>query len=97
MRAQAAPTQMLLRDFVLLDAGKSFWQREPYHELDRVNGTGELLSAELLAEIGMRNDVVHAIRIACRFTNQAIGHPIPVGHKTGPINHWANQIVYPQQ
>ena len=76
------PTQKEVRDFVLLES---------------VNGTGDTLSAVITAEIGKGNDVEDAIRIAKRFTNQAIGHPIPVGHKYGPINHWANQIVYPQQ
>lgn len=91
------PTQKEVRDFVLLESGKSFWLSEPYHDTDRVNGTGDTLSAVITAEIGKGNDVEDAIRIAKRFTNQAIGHPIPVGHKYGPINHWANQIVYPQQ
>ncbi len=91
------PTQKEVRDFVLLESGKSFWLSEPYHDTDRVNGTGDTLSAVITAEIGKGNDVEDAIRIAKRFTNQAIGHPIPVGHKYGPINHWANQIVYPRQ
>lgn len=55
--AQVVPTQKEVRDLLCLESGKSFVQCEPYHELDRVNGTGELLSAELLAEIGKGNDV----------------------------------------
>lgn len=90
------PTQPTVRDFVLLESGKSFWLSEPYHATDRVNGTGDTLSAVITAEIGKGNSVEEAIRIAKRFTNQAIGHPIAVGHQYGPINHWANKIVYPQ-
>lgn len=88
--------QTEVRDFVLLESGKSFWLSEPYHETDRVNGTGDSLSATIAAELAKGNTVEDAIRIAKRFVNQAIGHEIQVGHKYGPINHWANPLVNPE-
>lgn len=91
------PDQATVRDLVLLESGKAFWLEEPYHETDRVNGTGDTLSAVITAEIAKGTPIEDAIRIAKRFVNAAIEHEIQVGHKWGPINHWANPLVQPQQ
>lgn len=88
--------QTEVRDYVLLESGKSFWLTGPYFPTERKNGTGDTLSAVITAEIGKRNDIEDAIRIAKKFTDKAIASEIPVGHKFGPINHWANQIVQPK-
>ncbi|KRM71912.1 bifunctional hydroxymethylpyrimidine kinase/phosphomethylpyrimidine kinase [Lacticaseibacillus brantae] len=85
-----------VRDFVRLESGKTFWLSDAYHKTDRVNGTGDTLSAVITAEIGKGNSIEDAIRIAKRFVNEAIANEIPVGHQFGPINHWANPIVTPQ-
>lgn len=89
------PAQAVVRDYVLLANGKDFWLSEPYHDTDRVNGTGDTLSAVITAELGKGTPMEDAIRIAKRFVNVAIANEIAVGHKFGPINHWANQIVEP--
>ena len=81
--------QLEVADFVLLESGKSFWLRDPYHHTDRVNGTGDTLSACITAELAKGNDIESAIRIAKKFVNIAIQNEIIVGHKFGPINHWA--------
>lgn len=83
-------------DYVLLESGKSFWLPAPFFETDRRNGTGDTLSAVITAELAKGNDVETAIRIARAFVTEAIGHPIAVGHKYGPINHWANEPQRPQ-
>ncbi len=84
-------TQTEVRDFVLLASGKSFWLAEPYIDTDRVNGTGDSLSACITAEIAKGVDIETAIRTAKKFVHVAIANEIQVGHKFGPINHWAYQ------
>jgi hydroxymethylpyrimidine/phosphomethylpyrimidine kinase len=81
--------QAEVRDYVLTATGEHFWLAEPFVQTDRVNGTGDSLSAVITAEIGKGQDVASAIRIAKKFVHQAIAQPIAVGHKYGPINHWA--------
>ncbi|MTV83091.1 bifunctional hydroxymethylpyrimidine kinase/phosphomethylpyrimidine kinase [Secundilactobacillus folii] len=84
-------SQTEVRDYVLLESGDGFWLTEPYHHTDHVNGTGDSLSACIAAELAKGETVENAIRTAKRFVNVAIGNPIDVGHKFGPINHWAAQ------
>ncbi|PWG00129.1 bifunctional hydroxymethylpyrimidine kinase/phosphomethylpyrimidine kinase [Levilactobacillus bambusae] len=85
----ADPTQTEVRDYVLLASGKDFWLSAPYHQTERLNGTGDSLSACITAELAKGRPVEAAIRTAKQFVNVAIGNPIDVGHKVGPINHWA--------
>lgn len=81
--------QSEVRDFVLLENGESFWMSAPYVETDRVNGTGDVLSACITAEIAKGTDIATAIRIGKRFVTAAISNSIAVGHKYGPVNHLA--------
>lgn len=83
------PNQTTVSDFVLLENGRTFWLEAPYHHTDRVNGTGDTLSACITAEIAKGAEIETAIRIAKSYVNQAIKNEIQVGHKFGPINHWA--------
>lgn len=83
------PKQVEVRDYVLLESGKSFWLTAPYHDTDRVNGTGDTLSASITAELAKDTEIEEAIRIAKKFVDKAIANKIIVGHKFGPINHWA--------
>ncbi|WDF83021.1 bifunctional hydroxymethylpyrimidine kinase/phosphomethylpyrimidine kinase [Lacticaseibacillus pabuli] len=83
-------------DYVLLESGKTFWLPAPFYDTDRRNGTGDTVSAVIAAELAKGNDVESAIRLARAFVTEAIGHPIAVGHKYGPINHWANEPQRPQ-
>ncbi|WP_283679001.1 bifunctional hydroxymethylpyrimidine kinase/phosphomethylpyrimidine kinase [Lentilactobacillus sp. Marseille-Q4993] len=76
-------------DYILLEDGEGFFLEEPYHDTSRVNGTGDSLSACIAAELAKGNDVKSAIKIAKSFVNTAIENEIMVGHKFGPINHWA--------
>ena len=89
--SHAIADQTTVRDLVLLESGESFWLSQPYHATDRVNGTGDSLSACITAELAKKTPIKQAITIAKTFVNTAIGHPIDVGHKFGPINHWAAQ------
>lgn len=82
-------------DYVLLEDGKSFWLPAPFFDTDRRNGTGDTVSAVIAAELAKGSDVESAIRTARAFVSEAIMHPIEVGHKFGPINHWANEPVRP--
>ncbi|AKP65033.1 hydroxymethylpyrimidine phosphomethylpyrimidine kinase [Levilactobacillus koreensis JCM 16448] len=89
--SHANTDQTEVRDFVLLESGEEFWLSEPYHQTDRVNGTGDSLSACITAELAKGTPMKRAIEIAKQFVNTAIGSPIEVGHKFGPVNHWAAQ------
>ncbi|UDM32256.1 bifunctional hydroxymethylpyrimidine kinase/phosphomethylpyrimidine kinase [Lentilactobacillus laojiaonis] len=83
------PNQTEVKDYVLLEDQSDFWLTAPYHPTDRVNGTGDTLSASITAELAKGASVEAAIRTAKRFVDAAIANEIIVGHKFGPINHWA--------
>jgi hydroxymethylpyrimidine/phosphomethylpyrimidine kinase len=78
-----------VKDFVLLEDGKQFWLSESYVETERINGTGDTLSATIAAELAKGSNVESAIREAKKFVHATIANGIEVGHKYGPVNHWA--------
>lgn len=80
--------QTIIRDFVILEDGSEFWLEAPFYPTNRINGTGDTLSAIITAEIAKGQSVEQAVRTAKIQVTQAISHPIAVGHKFGPINHW---------
>lgn len=81
--------QKQVSDYVLLESGEGFFLHNTFHDTTRVNGTGDSLSACIAAEIAKGTDIKTAITIAKKFVNEAIENEIFVGHKFGPINHWA--------
>lgn len=85
--------QKEVRDFVLLENGKNFWLSEPYYHTLRINGTGDSLSACIAAELAKGTNIENAVRIAKKYVNTAIKHELQIGHKFGPINHWAAQSL----
>lgn len=77
---------------VLLTENSNFYEfSKPYFETDRVNGTGDTLSAVIAAELAKGKSVLEAVKIGKDFTYEALSHPIAVGSKWGPINHWAGE------
>lgn len=86
-------SQDTVDDFVLLANGDSLWLKEPYINTDRVNGTGDTFSAVIAAELAKKNSVEDAIKTAKKVVHTAIANSIEVGHKFGPINHWAAQNI----
>lgn len=80
--------QTKVRDYVLLADGSSFWLENNYVDTQRINGTGDTLSAIITAHLAKGKSVKEAIISANRNTYQALANPIEVGHKFGPINHW---------
>lgn len=85
--------QQTVRDYVRLASGKTFWLEAPFYATDRINGTGDSLSACIAAELAKGETVEAAIRIAKQYVNQAIKEELFVGHKYGPINHWAANTI----
>lgn len=83
------PNQTKVSDYILLESGKSFWLTCDFFDTDRKNGTGDSLSACIAAELAKGNSVEDACRVAKKFVDAAIKSEIQVGHKFGPINHWA--------
>ena len=84
-------TQTEVKDYLLLEDNSEEWLTKPYFKTDRVNGTGDTLSAVIAAELAKGNDIKTAVKIAKDFTYEAISHPINVGSKYGQINHLAAQ------
>lgn len=78
-------------DLLLTEDGKFHTLVKPHFVTDRVNGTGDTLSAVIAAELAKGTPLIKSVEIAKDFTYQAISHPIEVGSKYGPINHWAAQ------
>lgn len=88
-RHDGNPTEVT--DILLTEDGKFHAFPKPYFKTDRVNGTGDTLSAVIAAELAKGNDLIDSVKIAKDFTYEAISHPIDVGSKWGPINHLAAQ------
>lgn len=78
-----------VRDFILLENQQSFWLADEYVATQRVNGTGDTLSAVITAELAKHTPIAEAIRRAHDYVHLAIEQEIAVAHKYGPINHWA--------
>lgn len=87
--AHQSEKQKNVADYVLLETGENHWLKAPYHKTDRINGTGDSLSACIAAELAKGTDVLTAVKIAKKFVNHAIADELIIGHKFGPINHWA--------
>lgn len=76
-------------DVVLLEDGSQFELSKPFFDTTHINGTGDTFSAIITAELAKGTSVKNAILRAKDAVYAAISHPIEVGHKYGPINHWA--------
>ncbi|WEV52062.1 bifunctional hydroxymethylpyrimidine kinase/phosphomethylpyrimidine kinase [Lactobacillus sp. ESL0731] len=84
-------TQKAVTDILLTADGKFYEFTKPFIDTDRINGTGDTLSAVIAAELAKGKSVIDSVKIAKDFTYEAIAHPIAVGSKYGPINHFAAQ------
>lgn len=82
-------TQKEVVDVVLLEDGSKFEMSKPFFDTTHVNGTGDTFSAIIAAELAKGNTVKNAVLYAKDAVYAAISNPIEVGHKFGPINHWA--------
>lgn len=80
-------------DLLLTEDGSFHSFTKPFFKTDRVNGTGDTLSAVIAAELAKETDLIKSVEIAKDFTYEAISHPIAVGSKFGPINHLAAQKI----
>lgn len=83
------PTQKEVVDVVLLEDGSRFELTKPFFDTTHVNGTGDTFSAIIAAELAKGTGVKNAVIRAKDAVFAAISHPLEVGHKFGPINHWA--------
>lgn len=82
-------TQKEVVDVVLLEDGSKFEMSKPFFDTTHVNGTGDTFSAIIAAELAKGNTFKNAVLYAKDAVYAAISNPIEVGHKFGPINHWA--------
>lgn len=87
------PEQTTVTDLLLTEDGTFHSFTKPYKNTQRVNGTGDTLSAVIAAELGKGSSVEDSVKIAKDFTYNAIAHPIDVGHRFGPINHFGAQKI----
>ena len=91
MKGRHDGDQTEVTDLLLTEDGQFHTFTKSYFKTDRVNGTGDTLSAVIAAELAKGNDLIDSVKIAKDFTYEAISHPINVGSKFGPINHLAAQ------
>lgn len=89
--AHNTATQVTVDDVVLLEDGQDFWISKPYVNTSRLNGTGDTFSAIIAAELAKGSNVKDAVIRAKDAVYAAIANSLGVGHKFGPINHWAAQ------
>lgn len=83
--------QTEVTDLLLTENGEFHTFTKPFFKTDRVNGTGDTLSAVIAAELAKGTNLIESVKIAKEFTYDAISHPMEVGSKWGPINHLAAQ------
>ena len=81
--------QAKVTDLVLLEDKTSFTLSEPFVNTTHINGTGDVLSACITAELATGKSVESAIKQAKKFVTVAISSSLDVGHKYGPVNHLA--------
>ena len=93
MKGRHDGDQKEVTDLLLTEDGKFHTFTKPFFETDRVNGTGDTLSAVIAAELAKGTSLIDSVQIAKDFTYDAISHPIEVGSKFGPINHWASENI----
>lgn len=91
MKGRHDGDQKEVTDLLLTEDGKFHTFTRPFFKTDRVNGTGDTLSAVIAAELAKGTSLIDSVKIAKDFTYDAISHPIEVGSKFGPINHWASE------
>ncbi|AWN34156.1 bifunctional hydroxymethylpyrimidine kinase/phosphomethylpyrimidine kinase [Lactobacillus sp. W8093] len=84
-------SQTQVTDILLTADGKFHEFSKPFINTDRINGTGDTLSAVIAAELAKGQTIIDSVQTAKDFTYEAIAHPIEVGSKYGPINHFAAQ------
>lgn len=89
MKGRHDADQAEVTDTLLTEDGSFHEFTKPQFKTDRVNGTGDTLSAVITAELAKGKSIIDAVKIGKDFTYEAISHPINVGSKWGPINHWA--------
>lgn len=89
MKGRHDGSQKQVTDLLLTADGSFHSFTEPYVKTDRVNGTGDTLSAVIAAELAKGTDLLTSVKVAKNYTYTAIANPIAVGSKYGPINHFA--------
>lgn len=87
--------QTTVTDLLLTADGDFHAFTKPLFQTDRVNGTGDTLSAVITAELAKGTPLTQSVAIAKDFTYNALSHPIEVGSHWGPINHLAGQVQTP--
>lgn len=91
MKGRHDGDQKEVTDLLLTEGGEFLAFTKPHFITDRVNGTGDTLSAVIAAELAKGTPLIESVKIAKDFTYEALSHPIAVGSKWGPIDHWAGQ------
>lgn len=82
------PSQKVVFDYVLTSSGEEQWYSMPYVNTKHINGTGDVFSAKITAEIAKGKGIFSAVSDAKHFVFNAINSPLNVGHNYGPINIW---------
>ncbi|MCD2256870.1 bifunctional hydroxymethylpyrimidine kinase/phosphomethylpyrimidine kinase [Agrilactobacillus fermenti] len=84
-------------DYVLLADGRSLWLETPRFETKNTHGTGDTISACIVAELAKGYDLLTALKTAKQFIYASIANPIEVGHGHGPLNLWAYTDGYQEE
>ena len=91
MKGRHDGDQKEVTDLLLTEGGEFLTFTKPHFITDRVNGTGDTLSAVIAAELAKGTPLIESVKIAKDFTYEALSHPIAVRSKCRPIDHWAGQ------
>lgn len=81
-------SQTVVEDLVLAADGSTKWLSMPYVDTQRLNGTGDVFSAVITAEIAKGSDLFAAAETAKNVVYKSISEPLDAGHLHGPINLW---------
>ncbi len=74
-------------DYVRLADGTDYWLTSPRINTERTHGTGDTLSAAIVAYLAQGADLKTAINKAHKYLADIIQHPLYIGNGHGPLNH----------
>ncbi|WP_421017013.1 bifunctional hydroxymethylpyrimidine kinase/phosphomethylpyrimidine kinase [Furfurilactobacillus cerevisiae] len=81
-----------ITDYLLSEDGQLKQYKKALRPTTHINGTGDTLSACIVAEIAKGSSVATAVQTAEDYLLNAVTWDLNIGSKFGPINHWGINI-----
>lgn len=79
-----------ISDVLLAENGDTYWYEKARIDTIRTHGTGDTLSAYIVAELAKKRSLLDIMPAAEAYMLEVIKQGIDVGAGHGPLNHWAD-------